>query len=67
MEQQRQHVVRQMNITLRLARHYHAKPCPETGIQVKYDIKDFREDTRKLENGTQEKRHKHSKHKPGKG
>ena len=49
MAQQRQRVVIQMNIMLRLAKHYHAKPCPETGAQIKYDIKAFRSDPRKLE------------------
>ena len=49
MAQQRQHAVIQMDITLRLAKNYHAKPPPETGINIKYGIKTLRTEPRKLE------------------
>ena len=49
MAQQRQHVVIQMDITLRLAKQYHAIPCPETGTKIKYGIAALRQDPHKLE------------------
>jgi len=42
MEQQRQHAVIRMDITLNLMKKYHQKHKPESGTEIKYDIKQLR-------------------------
>jgi len=49
MEQQRQNAEIRMGVTLRLAKHYRKNPQPETGEQIKYDIKALRAEPSKLE------------------
>ena len=38
-----------MTITLKLLQKYHNKTTPETGVNMKYDIKALRNDPAKLE------------------
>ena len=38
MNQQRQHAVARIAITLNLLRKYHARQIPETGKEIQYDI-----------------------------
>ena len=60
MAQQRQHATIQMDITLRLARKYHAKPPPETGKQRKYDLAKMWQEPRKLEKWPQQTEQKYT-------
>ena len=49
MAQQKQHKVIQMDIRLKLMKHYKEDQPPETGLQIHYDIKKLREDPQKAE------------------
>ena len=41
-----------MAITLKPLRNYYTPIKPEAGLYITYDVKEMRNDTRKLENGT---------------
>ena len=49
MHKQSQHAVIRMNIKLKLLQKYHQRYIPETGTQLKYDIKQLKLEPAKIE------------------
>ena len=51
MAQQQQHKVIKMEIRLRLMKNYKKDQPPETGLQIKYDLAELRNDPQKQKDG----------------
>ena len=51
MAHQKQHKVIQVDMRLKLMKHYKEDQPPETGLQIQYDVKKLREDPQKRKDG----------------